>query len=61
LYKQVAKYEANVQLNESSLSKRRRNRIPINGEKQALATPIENEILSRVRIKFGRLKFSDQM
>jgi hypothetical protein len=37
------------------------SRIPINGEKQALATPIENEILSRVRIKFGRLKFSDQM
>jgi hypothetical protein len=35
--------------------------IPINGEKQAFATPIVNEILSRVRIKFGRLKFSDQM
>jgi hypothetical protein len=61
LYKQVVRYEANVQLNELFivLEDKENLFIPINGEKQALATPTENDILSRVRIKFGCFKFSD--
>jgi hypothetical protein len=35
--------------------------VPINGEKQALATPTVNDILSRVRIKFGFFRFSDHI
>lgn len=53
--------QANVQLNEwSRVIQREGGFLPINGEKQALATPNEKEILSRVRIKLGRLRFSDQ-
>jgi hypothetical protein len=33
--------------------------LPMSGEQQALATPIENEILSRFLMKFGFLRFSE--
>jgi hypothetical protein len=33
----------------------------MSGEQQALATPIENEILSRFLMKFGFLRFFDQI
>lgn len=34
--------------------------LPIKGEKQALATPRVNIILSLIRIKFGFFKLSDK-
>ncbi len=62
LCKQVVIDEANVQLYQEKNNEFNQEEhffIPIKGEKQALATPIENDILSRVRIKFGCFKFSD--
>ncbi len=47
-----------MQINRSKFLEKNAS-IPINGEKQALATPTVNIILSLVRIKLGFLIFSD--